>query len=304
MGLVRPILEHVLIFVTGTLSPVTFLTRAARRTARAMGVDVERLVDGAVSVRRARGAAAVRPLSPRISVVTNEPDPLRLQQRLGHYLAEQQVDWMLRKLRINCVIDAGANAGQFAERVRAGGYTGRIASFEPLPAFVAELRTKAKADPDWQIHPYAVGEEDGEATINVVPGTMSSILPISDFGKGWHERLREEPTAETIQVRRLDSFFDQVTAGIEEPRIFLKLDTQGFDLAAFRGVGDRIGEVLAMMSELAAVPIYDGMPTMTEQLAEYEAAGFDLAAMFPVSLDRPSMRVVEFDAVLVCSPDK
>lgn len=283
---------------------MTFLTRAAWRTASALGLDVERLVDGAVSVRRKRGVAEVRPLSPRISVVTNDPDPLRLQQRLGRYLAEQQVDWMLRKLRINCVIDAGANEGQFAERIRAGGYRGRIASFEPLPAFVAELRAKASADPDWQIHPYAVGEEDGETTINVVPGTMSSILPISDFGKGWHERLREEPTAETIEVRRLESLFDQITAGIAEPRIFLKLDTQGFDLPAFRGVGVRIGDVLAMMSEVAAVPIYDGMPTMTEQLAEYGAAGFDLAAMFPVSLDRASMRVVEFDAVLVRPPTK
>jgi hypothetical protein len=130
---------------------------------------------------------------------------------------------------------------------------------------------------------------------------MSSVLPVSDFGRSWHERLRGESTRQTVRVRRLADLFDEIVDGIAEPRVFLKLDTQGYDLLAFRGVGERIGEVCAMMSEVSAVPIYDGMPRFLEQVAEYEAAGFELAGMYPVTLHRETLRVIEFDAVLVRS---
>jgi hypothetical protein len=40
------------------------------------------------------------------------------------------------------------------------------------------------------------------------------------------------------------------------------------------------------------------MPHLTEQLATYEAAGFEITGMFPVIFDRQTMRVIEFDAVM------
>jgi hypothetical protein len=57
-----------------------------------------------------------------------------------------------------------------------------------------------------------------------------------------------------------------------------------------------------MQSEVSQVPLYDGMPHYTEQLATYEAAGFGLTGMFPVIMDHPTARVVEFDAVMVRVP--
>ena len=77
------------------------------------------------------------------------------------------------------------------------------------------------------------------------------------------------------------------------------MDTQGFDLATFRGAGERVTELLGLQSEVACVPIYEGMPRMAEQLTEYERAGFEITGMFPVSRDRPSLRVIEFDVVRI-----
>ena len=54
-----------------------------------------------------------------------------------------------------------------------------------------------------------------------------------------------------------------------------------------------------MQSEVACVPIYDGMPRLPEQLEEYESRGFEVAGMFMVSRDVPTMRVIEFDMTLV-----
>ena len=54
-----------------------------------------------------------------------------------------------------------------------------------------------------------------------------------------------------------------------------------------------------MQSEVAVMPIYDGMPMMEEALAAYAAAGFEITALYPVSRQSRTGRVVEFDCVLV-----
>jgi hypothetical protein len=54
-----------------------------------------------------------------------------------------------------------------------------------------------------------------------------------------------------------------------------------------------------MQSEVACVPIYDGMPRLPDQIAAYESAGFEITGMFPVTRHRASMRVIEFDVTMV-----
>jgi hypothetical protein len=41
------------------------------------------------------------------------------------------------------------------------------------------------------------------------------------------------------------------------------------------------------------------MPRLPEVLAEYEAAGFEISGLFPITRDRHTLRVIEFDAMLV-----
>jgi FkbM family methyltransferase len=222
-----------------------------------------------------------------------------VQRKLGQWLLEEQVLWVFRALDIDVVLDVGANVGQYARRLRRAGYTGRIISFEPLAEFADKLRQEAAGDPLWDVHQYALGDEDTTAEINATPGlNLSSLLPASDFGKRWSSGLRE-PVTETIQVHRLDSVLPEMLAGIPESRVFLKLDTQGYDLPAFRGAGACTRDILALQSEVSCVPIYEDMPPLETQLAEYRSAGFDLAGMYPVSRHARTLRVIEFDAVLV-----
>ena len=221
-----------------------------------------------------------------------------VQRLLGAYLAHEQVSMVLTTLGINVVLDVGANVGQYAAGLREHGYRGRIVSFEPVPRLAARLRERAKDDDDWLVLDCALGEEAGTAEINASPGTLSSLLEPSDFGRDWSSHLTDVHT-ESILVSRLDSLWEQVTAGIDSPRVYMKMDTQGFDLPAFRGAGDRIGEVLALQSEVACVPIYEGMARLPESLAVYEDAGFEIAGMYPVTFHRRTLRVIEFDMIMV-----
>lgn len=280
--------------------------RWIRSLVRRSGHDVQRVRPGAWLVQRPRPGRA--PLKVHrtgrkgpLLLFDDDGTPQRMRQHrdaLERHFADEHLAWVLEKLRIDCVLDVGANRGQFARRLRGLGFAGRIASFEPVPQLLADLRRAASGDPHWFVHPYALGDRDGTAEINVVPGKMSSLLEPSEFGRDWASKLRDTRT-EQVELRRLDSVFGEATAGLSAPRVLLKLDTQGYDLPAFRGAGGPREEILALQSELAAVPIYDGMPRMPEQLSEYESAGFEISAMVPVTRHRQSMRVIEFDVLMV-----
>jgi FkbM family methyltransferase len=199
---------------------------------------------------------------------------------------------------VNCVVDVGAHEGEYAKRLRAGGFEGRIVSFEPVPRAFAELERAAADDPDWHVHRVALGREEGTTAMNVVPGTLSSILPATKFGAGRYPRL-QEPEQVDVEVKRLDRMLDELLDGIDTPRPFLKLDTQGYDLDVFAGAGDAIERFVGMQSELALMGIYKGMPRMRKALATYEKAGFEIAALYPVSRQTRTGRVLEYDCVMV-----
>jgi hypothetical protein len=102
-----------------------------------------------------------------------------------------------------------------------------------------------------------------------------------------------------VPVRRLDHLLDEALAGLSGPRPFLKMDTQGFDVEVFRGLGDRTREFVGLQSEVALMQLYEGMPRLPEALAVYESAGFEISGMYPVNRENRSGRVLEFDCLMV-----
>lgn len=225
-------------------------------------------------------------------------DAWQMQKAAHNYLASRHVASLLQHYRVNCVFDVGANVGQYGRSLRNLGYTGRIVSFEPVAATAAKLRQKAERDPDWHVYHCALGREERVDTMNVVQGTMSSILGPSEFGSRRYKRFRNT-AAEDIHVRRLDALLDEALKGIDDPRPYLKLDTQGYDLEAFAGAGERSADFVGLQSEVALMQIYQGMPRMHEAIAAYEADGFEITGMFPVTREEATGRVLEFDCVMV-----
>lgn len=218
-------------------------------------------------------------------------------------VANRDVLQVLDLYRVNCVLDVGANVGQYAQRLRAMGWEGRIVSFEPLTSAFEAIRAASAADPDWRVVNVALGRADGEATINVVAGKgmTSSLLVASDYGRRWSKRLTATSPL-TVQVRRLEPLLPDILEGIEDPRVYLKLDTQGYDLEAFAGVGTGLDLVVAMQSEVSSLAIYEGMPDLSVALDTYRRHGFDLAGCWPVTYEPSTHRALEFDAVLVRRP--
>ena len=214
------------------------------------------------------------------------------------FLVHQHVVTILKLYRIDCVIDVGANHGQYARRLRGAGYRGHIVSFEPVAETFARLSASAAGDPKWSVHRCALGREESVATMHVVPGTLSSVLEPTAFG---YDRYRQfhDATTEDVPVRRLDAMLDEVTAGLREPRLYLKLDTQGYDLEVFAGPGRARARVRRPAVRGGGDADLRGHADDAGGLATYTAAGFEITALYPVSRQSRTGRVVEFDCVMV-----
>jgi FkbM family methyltransferase len=283
---------------------VTALSRTSWLVDRSgSGGDEEELRQAASTAGRLRGTGRRTVLlAPGAQLLIDDrrarENTHALQKAAADFLGNEHVCALLEHYGVNCVLDVGANTGQFAKRLRSSGYRGRIVSFEPVPDIAEKLSAKAKDDPEWWVYPHALGAQDDEADMTVVKGSMSSLLGPSEYGTGRYKRFRSQRT-EQVPVRRLEGLLDELLEGIDDPRPYLKLDTQGYDLQAFHGAGDRIKDFVGMQSEVALLQIYSEMPRLPESLAAYEAAGFEVTGMFPVTREKDTGRALEFDCVMM-----
>jgi FkbM family methyltransferase len=200
-------------------------------------------------------------------------------------------------LDINCVIDVGANCGQFASTTRRF-FDGRLISIEPESGSYIALTECAQGDSEWHTMNIALGEKDENRILNVCANSdLSSFLRPS---KHLSSNIKNSEVINTqrVTMRRLDSIFRDLVAGIEQPRVFLKLDTQGYDLQVLRGGFASMHSVIGLQSELSVVPLYEGIVDYLDALGFYRNLGFEPTGIFPVAYDRQSRHVLEFDAVL------
>lgn len=220
------------------------------------------------------------------------------KDRLPETLPFDHLRWLLERLRITHVIDVGANVGQFALSLRQAGYRGRISSFEPVRATYEQLQTTAAADPAWDAHRLALGAEDAELEINVTDSTtFSSFRTPAQYSRDTFAQAVSIARKEKVRVVRLDRLAGEL--GIApDARLFLKMDTQGFDLEVFRGAEGLLGQIRGLQSELSVMPIYERMPNYLTALAAYRAKGFAPTGLFPVTRDKKRLVVIEYDCFM------
>jgi FkbM family methyltransferase len=205
---------------------------------------------------------------------------------------------VLRSRNIDCVLDVGANSGQYGLFLRSLGYSGHIVSFEPVTSVFLKLQATSRLDAKWHCHQYALGDRNEQKVINVYSSTMfSSFLPANDYSKNIWRSLNDVAT-ETVEVRKLADIWTELTGHLSCRNYMLKLDTQGFDRFAFEGARERLDEISVLQSELSLIPVYDGMPDAYEVLMEYNKSNYLISGMYPINRDS-SLAVIEYDCVMV-----
>jgi FkbM family methyltransferase len=201
---------------------------------------------------------------------------------------------LIERLGVNIFLDVGANRGFYSKHLRDCGYKGKLFSFEPIQSECDQIEAKAAGDPNWKVFRTALGAKNGTQQFNLSrlednQTVLSSFLP----RKGGPNAV----TQVTVEVMRLDSLIPSIVTGVEDPRIFLKMDTQGFDLQVVEGGAGCLHLVVGIQSEISVVPLYEDMPSYTESLAKYHDLGFQLNDLFVVNRTATGC-VLEYDCLM------
>jgi FkbM family methyltransferase len=205
---------------------------------------------------------------------------------------------VLNHLKTDLVLDVGANEGQYGSGLRAIGYRGRMVSFEPLSSAHAVLTRNAQGDAGWQIHSRAaIGDSDGEITINIAGNNVSSsVLPML----AQHANAAPESQyigSEKVPLVRLDSVATAYAASAQS--VFLKIDTQGFEAAVLRGASQLLHKCRAVQLEMSLTPLYAGQELWDYFVRELTAMGFELWTVLPGFVEASTGRSLQFDAIFV-----
>jgi FkbM family methyltransferase len=221
-------------------------------------------------------------------------DILRYHSRHFYALRRSR---MVRAAGITCVVDVGANAGQYGRELRRGGYTGRLISFEPLPAAFQILSRGSAKDASWECMRIALGSHDGTVALNVAANLVSSsILPMLQV----HSSAAPESRymgIEEVPMRSLDSLAPDLFR--PQDSIWLKLDVQGFEEAVFAGGEQLLKSVQAVEVELSLEPLYEGQMLYLPMIDFLQRRGFTLASVAPGFQDETTGRLFQFDGVFL-----
>jgi FkbM family methyltransferase len=202
---------------------------------------------------------------------------------IGALSEAEHIRRLIARFDIDCVFDVGANAGQYArmlrERVK---YSGPIVSFEPVPHLARQLRVQAESCSNWYIREVALDRNAGSARLTVTHDSQfSSLRNVSKVGRLMFPKHVEVSDEIDVATSTLASEFRQWRDHIGFRRPYLKMDTQGNDLAVAEGAGDFLREFVAIQAELALQKLYDDIPDLAEAISFFHHQGFEPSAFVP-----------------------
>ncbi len=205
---------------------------------------------------------------------------------------------ILKQLDVNLVLDVGANTGQFGSLLRGCGYNGDIFSFEPTKESFDLLSLRAKKDSKWSVFNLGLGDKSEINTINIFDASdLNSILSPSELGeKRFKARMKIKKT-ESIRIETGDSILNEID--LPNKRIFLKMDTQGYDLKVFNGCQESMPYILGLVSEIPLQHIYKQSISYHDILKKYEDNNFMISGIYPVSRNKDNQTIIEVDCVMI-----
>ena len=165
--------------------------------------------------------------------------------------------WLRSTQNIRTVIDIGAFNGAVALFLSRNFNLSSLYAFEPLTAYIPEIKKKLAHIPNLQIMNVALSDHTGTEILHQnTYAPASSLMHVSNISKEEFPKTSGE-TDVPVQVERLD---DVIKHDKLEKEIFIKIDVQGVEDRVIRG-GEKIFSVArCVLIEMSFVPMYDGQP--------------------------------------------
>lgn len=176
---------------------------------------------------------------------------------------------------LDCIIDVGANIGQFAIAANKFYPNAIIHSFEPVPSSFVALEKNITNIPNINIYNVALGDISGDISFyQNAHSHASSVLEVSNFQKSSVPKTRKFHAIK-VQCYRLDKFlFKNPIQGTS----LLKLDVQGFEKNVLIGAQNFLNQIDYIVLETSFISMYKNEPLFDEMHSFLKTLGFVLIA--------------------------
>lgn len=172
------------------------------------------------------------------------------------------------------VIDGGAAGGATIRRIREVFPRAVIHAFEVLPQRLEQLHRKFDGDPAVTIHAAALGDAAEQLSFHITANRdSSSALRPAEVARARHGDAVAVTQTITVDQVRLDDAIPGETH-------LLKLDLQGYELAALRGAERLLQRTPLVLCEVEFVPLYEGQPLFGDIAAHLQQRGYRLHNLY------------------------
>lgn len=240
---------------------------------------------------------SLRTLFKIIADTSLNPLGLQLERFFGKDLEIKKAINLSKEMKIDLILDIGANRGQYAEKVIQAGFQQKILSFEPLSDAYEILQRKSRHHKNWDVYEKcALGSEEGVQEINIANNEYSSsFLNVNKK----HLYIAPQATSqrkENVKILTLDSISDN----IQGENLFLKIDTQGFEDRVLLGASEKILKRTKIIQlELSLLELYDGLLTIEKMIPLLRSLNFEPLFFSPGFTDRATNELQQVDGFFI-----
>jgi FkbM family methyltransferase len=193
----------------------------------------------------------------------------------GRALRKAGVELMKRRGLQGTWIDVGAHHGETTLQFAQANPGLCVYAFEPNLAAARELFGRSS---NYFVIPMAIAEKEGTSELRVnACEAATSLLPFNETAlRSWVGGNELSVTSVlTIPTIRLDTFLNHMKIQNVD---FLKIDTQGMDLAVVKSAGARLRDIAKITLEVDIKPdrLYAGAPSKEDVVGFLNDAGFSL----------------------------
>jgi len=204
----------------------------------------------------------------------------------------------LQDLKINTVLDIGANDGGFVININKILPEAFIYTFEPLTDIFNQLKSNTSYIKNIKYFNFALGEIEEERSIyRNVFSPSSSFLKMKDLHKkafphtaNFHEQK--------ILVKTLDSITNEIK--LNSPILF-KLDVQGYEISVLKGSLNILKKIDVVITETSFYQLYEKQAMFKDIFAFLTHYDFTYVGNIDQFLDPNDGKVLQADSVFIRS---
>ena len=203
----------------------------------------------------------------------------RIQRKVNKSEFPDMVD-LFKAARVvpKTIIDGGAYIGFVTHEFLESFPKAHVYSFEPSPSTFEVLNTHYAQNNRVTPINMGIGSESGELMFQInKKGVTSSFLPATEFHKMNH--ASSDIKVEKVKVTNIDDVMK--TYSLTNIDI-LKLDIEGFEIEAFKGISDIDKKVSVIFAEVNLVPTYENQPLIEDVIVYTRAHNFHLANFYGI----------------------